>query len=297
MTDTLLRYLPLRISRAFAALPDGLLDKLTEVRLRLNAPVSVSAGGFNRCFTAEGRLCAPDKGIRCGGEEIEECLALLSRSSLYSFDDTLKSAYIPFGNGCRAGVCGEAIVRNGEIAGFRRVYGINLRLRRFVKDFGAEAARRISGGGLKGALIYSPPNRGKTTLLRSIARLLSDGSAGPPRRVAIADERCELYVPELAGGLVDLMSGVRKAEAAELLCRSMSPEVIICDELSCSDGDALLQAVNAGVCVIATAHGDTRAALEKRPFVKELLDSGAFRLLIRLSAEGPFAYDIEEYGG
>ena len=229
----------------------------------------------------------------CKSDALKECVARITGSSLYSYGETLKKGYIPFGEGCRAGVCGEGIVKNGVLAGFNKIYGINLRVRRFIKDFGYEAARRIREKGIRGALIYSPPNCGKTTLLSSIAALLSDGSVGAPLKVGIADERGELYVPALKNGLADVLCGVDKAIAIELLCRSMSPQVLICDELAAADGAPLSQVLGMGVAVVASAQASSREELLRRPFVAELVDKGAFPLLVGLRAD--FSYVVEEY--
>ncbi|MBQ3195878.1 MAG: hypothetical protein IJB65_05365 [Clostridia bacterium] len=289
----LLPYLPQRLAFAVAKLPREVSDSVTELRLRAGGPVSLTVGGKNRCFNACGRFCPVGQGLSCSEEELKECLTLLSRASLYSFGDSIKQGFLPFADGCRAGVCGEGIVRDGVLAGFSRVYGISLRLKRFIGDFGFEAARRITEKGLRGALIYSPPNCGKTTLLKSIALLLGNGSMGRAYKVAIADERCELFVPELRSGLVDALCGVKKSTAIELLCRSMSPQVLICDELSAEDGAALGQVLGMGVAVVAGIHADTAEGLCRRPFAAELLRRGVFPLLIGLNER--YEYNVEEY--
>ena len=289
----LLPYLPPRLAVAVAKLPREARDVATELRLRMSAPASLTVGRKNRCFNAYGRFCPIGEGITCSEEELKECLTLLSRASLYSFGDSIRQGFLPFGDGCRAGICGEGIVRDGVLTGFSRVYGISLRLKRFIGDFGFEAARRMTEKGLRGALVYSPPNCGKTTLLKSIALLLGNGSMGTAYKVAIADERGELFVPELRGGLIDALCGVKKCTAIELLCRSMSPQVLICDELAYEDGAVLSQVLGMGVAVVASVHASTAEELRRRPFVAALLDKGAFPLIIGLKAD--FSYKVEEY--
>lgn len=287
--QSLLPYLPLGIARALAASPVEITERLTEIRLRLGGPLSLTAMGKNCFIDKKGKPCKPQSALFCTEEDISTCLSLLTKGSLYSYDDCLSSGYVPFGKGCRAGVCGEVRVQNGVARGFAAIHGINLRLSRFYPNYGAAAARHIGDGGLKGALVYSPPGRGKTTLLRSIAHLLS-----VKYRVAIADERAELFVPQLAAGLTDRLIGLKKSLALPMLCRSMSPQVIICDELAEEDEIPLLNAMGTGVCIVASAHGDSVKGLLQRPFMGRLLEAGAFPLLIGI--EEDFEYRVEEYG-
>ena len=281
-------YLPAGIAKAAVSLPDFLKPSLTEIRLRLNGPVSVTAGGKNRYFDTNGRLCGANEAIVCTQNDINECVSLLTGASLYSRGDELRAGYLPFGEGCRAGICGEAIVRDGVLTGFAKIYSVNLRVSRFIKDFGLRAAEHIAEPYPKGALVYSPPGMGKTTLLRSIAARLSE-----KYRVALADERCELYVPQLAPGMTDVMRGLKKSEALPMLCRSMSPQFIVCDELAPEDEDALMNAFGSGVCIVASAHADSAESLKNRPFLGRLLKTGAFPILIEL--EEGFKYTVKEY--
>lgn len=268
-------------------MPAPVWDTLTELRLRLDGPLSLTAGGKNLCVDASGRICKADKGIICTAEDISTCLSLLTNGSLYSYGDAIRQGYIPFGKGGRAGICGAAAVRDGSVTGFTSIQGISLRVCRFVGDCGEKAVRYIDGAALRGGLVCSPPNRGKTTLLRSIAALLS-----AKYRVALADERSELYVPQLSAGLTDRISGVRKSVAIPMLCRSMSPQVIVCDELAEEDEGAIHSAIGAGVCIIASAHGESTAAVRRRPFIGRLLAAGAFPLLIGIGAD--YKYTVEE---
>ncbi len=293
LKQQLLAYLPQRVARAVAALPSGVDEGATELRLRLEAPISVTVGGKNRCFNADGVICPMENAMRCSAEELRETVALLTRSSLYSFGESIKQGFLPFGKGNRAGICGDAIVKDGAVCGFRSVYAVNLRVSRHVRLCGMKAARRITELGGVGALVISPPGGGKTTLLRSVADLLSSEALSSPKRVALADERGELFVPELHKSLVDVMLGVPKVRAVELLCRSMSPQFLVCDEISPTESASLLQAANAGVSLIASAHAGSLAELCRRPFAAELLAAGVFPLVISLKND--YTYETEEY--
>ena len=194
-------------------------------------------------------------------EELAECVCLLSRGSLYTYEESIKNGYIPLPEGGRAGVCGEMLFREGRAAGIKRITSVNLRLHRLVRNFALPLLWRYEQTGLCGCIVYAPPAMGKTTFLRSAAVLLSEGAVLPPLKVAVADERSEILSVPLSHGLLDVVSGCPKAQAIELLTRTMSPDVILCDEIGAGEAAAVLEAQNTGVRLIASAHADSLEAL------------------------------------
>ena len=221
---------------------------------------------------------------------IEEANRLLGHP--HSLVDTVRSGFIPIEGGARAGVCGEAVRTDGRVTGFRRIYSINIRIPRFLPDFARGLAEHYKAHGLCSALVLSPPAAGKTTFLRSIAYLLASGNYPQPRRVGIADERCELFLPDKMGALIDCVRDMPKAAGIELLTRSMSPEVIVCDELAESESAAVAETQNSGVCLIASAHAPDYAGAMRRPFLKRLCDNGIFELFVLLHAEEGYRFDL-----
>lgn len=192
--DSLFRYLPARISRLVSSLPPALLRDLTEVRLRTDAPLSLTVKGKNLFIDPEGRPCKAKNSVRTGKAELEECIALLTRGSLYTYDDTIKQGYIPIEGGGRAGISGDAVVKEGKVSGFKQIRSVNLRIQRHIPGFASPLIRFFAEEGLCGTLIYAPPAAGKTTFLRSAAYLLAEGTGIRAHRVGIADERGELFI-------------------------------------------------------------------------------------------------------
>jgi stage III sporulation protein SpoIIIAA len=86
--------------------------------------------------------------------------------------------------------------------------------------------------------------------LRDISRLISERRQ---LNVLICDERGEISEGKI-GNSCDVMKYSDKATAFEAGIRAMRPDVIITDELSSRDCDALRKAIYAGVKVIASAH-------------------------------------------
>ena len=170
-----------------------------------------------------GKVCRIESALRADEDDLRATLAELTAYSMYAYDDTVRSGFIPIEGGARAGVCGEAVRTDGRVTGFRRIYSINIRIPRFLPDFARGLAEHYKAHGLCSALVLSPPAAGKTTFLRSIALLLAAGNYPQPRRGGSADERGELFLPDKMGALIDCVRDMPKAAGIELLTRSMSP--------------------------------------------------------------------------
>lgn len=280
----LMIYLPKRIASAFAALPEEIIASADEIRLRRNGACSLTCGEKNLAFDARGRICRASEALRATEAELTECLGRITGGSLYTCDSFLAQGFIPLGGGGRAGICGRADIRGGKMTGFTLINSITLRVHRFISDMALPLAEEFRRNGLCGALVISPPGGGKTTFLRSAAYLLSQSGATGGFRVAIADERSEIAAAMPPNcGFLDVLSGINKSAAIEMLTRTMSPQAIICDEISASDSASVAGAVNCGAAVIASAHGAGIEDVSSRPGLRELVVSGAFKKYVLLS--------------
>ena len=103
------------------------------------------------------------------------------------------------------------------------------------------------------------------------------------KKVAVVDERGEfagtyLGVPQNdLGCCCDVLDGYPKAEGILIAVRTLSPEVIVCDEIGSDDeADALEQGMNAGAALIASIHAGSAAELLRRRQARTLLRTGAF---------------------
>jgi len=277
-----------------AALEDEVCHELEEIRLRVERPVMIVAGGQDAFLGPEGIGRDPTRFYQLSKDELDRVVQLLTKGSLYALEEELRNGYITLPGGHRVGLVGQGVIEGGRLKTIKHISGINVRLSRQVIG----AADRvlpflIEGGEVCQTLIISPPVCGKTTLLRDLARQLSWGVPGlglPGRQVAIADERSEIAgcyrgVPQLdVGPRTDVLDGCPKAEGMMILLRSMSPQVLITDEIGRpEDGAALAEAANCGVTVIATAHGRNLEEVRRRPVMANLLAQGAFRRVVVLS--------------
>lgn len=103
--------------------------------------------------------------------------------------------------------------------------------------------------------------------------------------------------PQLdVGRRTDIMEGCPKARGLMLLLRAMNPQVLAVDEITApEDVRALAAAAGCGVTLLATAHGEGRGDLERRPLYRSVLREKLFRRLVHIRRRGDGRdYVIEE---
>ena len=285
--------LPSRLRREALALSEEDKHRAEEFRLRVGWSMSVVLDG------AERSLGGPP--VR--GEELEQLVEIASRASLHTVLDQVRRGYLTVEGGHRIGLCGTAVLQEGEIRSLRALSSANLRIARQVRGAAAPILDGLCPGGrLAGTLILAPPGLGKTTLLRDLIRSVSEGEGCAPLRVSLADERGEVAAlysgcPQLdVGRRTDVVEGCPKAQGLMLLLRAMNPQVLAVDEVTApEDVKALMTAAGCGVTLLATAHGEGRTDLECRSLYRPLLEEGLFRFLVRICREGERrVYMVEE---
>ena len=285
--------LPASVRSILSALPSKVVEQLEEIRLRQNQPMEIRYGQQTSYVTATGQLTS---NVRQGwvftAEQVVKLVNQLSQHSLYALEEELKRGYITVVGGHRVGIAGKVVLERGEVKGIRDVTSFNIRIAREKKGAAhAVMPFLFENGTLLNTLVISPPQCGKTTLLRDMARTISYGSEwSSSRKVGIVDERSELAgclqgVPQRdVGPRTDVLDACPKAVGMMMLIRSMSPDVLIVDEVGRpEDGDAVWEAIHAGVAVICSAHGADVGEVAQRPMLGKLIRHGAFSRYIVLS--------------
>ena len=264
-------------------------ETATEIRLRINKPLTVCCGKKSYYITTDGTArenIIKDGMLIVNGKMITETFQRLCGFSVYSYQKELRQGYITVKGGHRAGICGTAVMNNGEVVGMREITSINIRISREITDAAAELYAKI-GVNLKGTLIAGVPASGKTTVLRDFARRISLSG----KNVTVIDERGELggaFGGTLSNDLAlcDVLNGYPKAYGIMQALRAMSPDVIICDEIgSLEDCYAVRMAINTGVIIIASIHADSLNGLINQARGKQLIDTGAFEHIVVLKGK------------
>jgi len=268
-------------------LPDSVLDwagalpeETVEVRLRAGQRMEIRTPG-------ESRLA----GAPLSAAQVRSAVDEMAQHSLYAWEEELKQGFFTMENGCRVGVGGRFVTKGGRIEGITHISSASVRMARQVKGAAGGLRNALCREGQPAsALILSPPGRGKTTLLREIARCFSAGEQGfPACRVGLADERCELAachagVPSLdVGPRTDVYEACPKHLAIPLMVRALGCDLIVTDELGqAQDAQCVLEALRCGVRVIASAHARTLEEAMRRPSLRELMQAHAFEVVVEM---------------
>ncbi|WP_211745173.1 stage III sporulation protein AA [Paenibacillus sp. Marseille-Q4541] len=279
-------------------MPLQLLETLEEVRIREERPLEINTNGEHYFVTQHSKPSKiQSEAYKPSRQDTHRFLDLISNHSLYTMEEELRKGFITIPGGHRIGLAGRTVLKNGRVEHLRDISGFNVRI---AKEVNGAADRLLPHlvdhrtSRIKHTLIVSPPQQGKTTLLRDLARQISHGNEKRQSyKVGIVDERSEIAgsykgVPTFdVGPRTDVMDACPKAEGMMMLIRSMSPEVLIVDEIGRDeDAEAIKEALNAGISVIASAHGRDMADLSKRPFIKDLIQEEMFQLYVMIDRSG-----------
>lgn len=301
IADEILPCLPMKLRSAIQTLPPEVLGKAHEIRLRRGRPVTLDVGDEEVFVSSRGGIASgPDDGYIFTDQEALVTLQLMAGSSIYSYEDEIRQGYITLRGGHRVGIVGRAVVQDGTVKVIKDISGFCIRVSHEVLG-AADAVMPYlvkSRNRLFHTLIISPPRCGKTTLLRDIARQASDGvrSLGlVGLRVGIVDERSEIAacyygVPQNTVGMrTDVLDACPKAAGMIMLVRSMSPDLVVTDEIGREeDSVAVREVMNAGVSIVATAHGDSLDDVTRRPALRCLFEGQMFERVVTLSSkDGP----------
>lgn len=269
-----------RLQNAALSLSDAEKLSCEELRLRVGQTLAATLDGREQTVST----------VVITAEDLRETVSRAARYSVHSYGDALAQGYLPLEGGHRLGICGTAVVKEGQVAGIRTIAALNLRIAgQEIGSADVVLPEVLRNGGIQSTLIISPPGFGKTTLLRDLIRQLSTQGV----RVSVADERGELAamhdgIAQFDLGVhTDVMDGCPKAQGAMILLKTMSPDVLALDEItSQQDVEAIAFAGHCGVGVLATAHAAGMDDLAKRPLYQQLLSFQVFERVITITRQG-----------
>lgn len=259
--DKIASVLPPRMAQALTLRN---IDFLEEIRIKLNSPVLVYESERESYLTdSDGNIIIPDK------SDIDLIVENITKNSLYAYLDDIRKGFVTIEGGHRIGICGTAVYENNRLINIKNIAALNIRVAKEIKGVSDSLMSYIYYDNLlKNTLIISPPQVGKTTLIRDISRNLSGYKN---MKIALIDERDEIAAGYMGipqndvGKRTFVLSGYDKKTGFDHAIRSLSPNVIICDEIGTEeDLEIIKDALLRGVKIIATIHGKSTEDISLR---------------------------------
>lgn len=275
-------------------------ENLVEIRLRAGLPVLLVTMQENYFLKKEADTKKKEvmqKGKNnwiLSSEELKLIFEKISQYSVFAYTEEIGEGFITLKGGHRAGLCGKYYYRQEGRPQIKNISSINLRVAREVNDCARPIIQKLfEGETFCHTLLVSPPGYGKTTYLRDIIRLLSDGTEKiEGKNISVVDERSEIgnrtregsgfYL----GNRTDLMDHCPKAEGMLMMLRTMTPEILAADEIGGEkDIRAMSYIRNCGCRLLMTVHGNSMSDILSRPILGEYLKKYPFERYVFLKKD------------
>ncbi len=260
------------------------IQKLEEIRIRANKPVILKLRQveivLNYTITTN---------------EIIGILQNICNNSIYTYQNQICNGFITLPGGNRVGIAGNVVIKDGQVSNISYIYSLNFRISHQINGASDNILKYVldtENNTIYNTLIVSPPGAGKTTIIRDLAKRISNGINEINFRgldVSIIDERGEIAA--MTKGIIfndvgirtDVLDNVPKSIGIRMAVRSMAPKVIIADEIGNKDDVNIINyAICSGVKCIFTAHGSDMEDLLKNNEINKIINLQLFSKIIFL---------------
>ena len=283
--DDLLRYFPnnlFSLLKNIISKDERIKNELQEIRIRTKKPVILKLQNKDIVldYIAE-------------QSEILQILEKLCENSIYAYKKQICDGFLTIKGGHRIGITGSAVMENNKIVNMNYINSLNFRIAREVLNCSNHIIGQVldlKNKNIYNTLIVSPPGKGKTTLLRDIIRVISNGIPEfefPGQTCGVIDERGEIaatykgIAQNDVGVRTDVIGNITKSKGMKMLIRSMSPQVIACDEIgSKEDIEAIKEAMISGVKGVFTMHGSNMEDIQNNKEIYELVENKKIEKII-----------------
>ena len=285
--EEILRYFPSNIYQILYKIFDedkNIIKEVREIRIKAQRPIVIKLKDSD--FILE---------YIVSQTEILSIVEKLCENSIYAYKNQICDGYITVQGGHRVGITGTCVIEDGKIINVKYISSLNFRIAREVIGCSNKilpSILDIENKTVFNTIIVSPPAKGKTTMLRDIVRQISNGIKEinfVGKTVGLVDERGEIAacyrgIPQNDVGVrTDVIENVSKDLGMRLLIRTMSPDIIACDEIGNSDDiEAIKYAFFSGVKGIFTAHGKNMDDLKSNVKIYDLIENKQIEKIVFL---------------
>lgn len=282
--------LPAWLARPLLELPTEQAERVHEIRMRVGETLAFTMEGvakpLREILGDDGKMLFPETlcSLRLDELQMEEIFYTLCSGSVHSHQNEIAAGYVTLSGGCRVGIGGRFLDHPEQGILLQKLQSLNLRISRQKTVVLPDKLRMRLDRSFTGMLLVGEPDSGKTTLLRSIAQYL----ARQRRMTVVIDERGEIFPPQGRRKIseaepVDVITGIAKDQAVQMALRTLSPQVILLDELGgMPEVAALEQGLFSGVDFVATLHASSLEEACRRPQVQSLRKQDALRIMVLL---------------
>lgn len=275
-----------RIRKIIENLNDSVIENIQEIRLRKGKPVVIVSKGNSEFLTKNSKTTFISSNICVipTENEIIDTVNKMCGYSMHTQTENMAKGYITLKNGSRVGLAGTAVCDDGCVKNIKDITSLNIRIPRNVFNISDIIFDYLIKNALSNIIVVGPPNCGKTTMLKDIEFQFSSGRAGKYYKVCVIDERNEIFSNEFSGPNTDVLSGYRKDIGILNALRTLSPDIIICDEISdITEAKRVVEGMNSGVKFILSFHASNKEELLKKEAFNLLINSACIDVVVFLS--------------
>lgn len=285
--NQVLQYFPLEIYLQITKLieeNEKMASEIQEIRIRTNKPIAIKVENTNKILK-----------YKVSQEDMLRIFEKICEGSIYSYRKQICEGFITIKGGHRIGITGNVAMESNRVININYISSLNFRIARQKLECSNELLGYIintEDNNIYNTLIVSPPGCGKTTILRDAIRKLSNGIKEinfKGKTIGLVDERGEIAsmykgIPQNDVGIrTDVIDNISKDKGMHMLVRSMSPEIIACDEIgSYNDIQAINYAICSGVKGLFTAHGKSIKEINLNKELSDLLKNNLLERIIFL---------------